>query len=209
MEDIAKFNLKSENDNFQIREINRLVVKAKKCVIIAGAGISCSAGIPDFRSSDGLHNMIQSLCPNAFYSGKDLFDAQLPRTQDSIKAFNIFIGILKELIVKARPTATHSFIKILADMNKLKRVYTQNIDNLKEEVGLKPWNFEIKNCQAPVVQLHGTLANLQCSTCTNVYSFTKNIVIFSRKLKCQVATNVKRKKTLGLNKGDNYILLDN
>src|SRR6185437_11175457 len=101
-------------------------------------------------------------------------DAQLLRTHDSIKAFNLFMGILKELIVNAKPTATHSFIKKLADMKKLKRVYTQNIDNLEELVGFDVnWQFErVKNCKAQVVQLHGTLSKLRCNACTNICPFT-------------------------------------
>ncbi|CAG8801229.1 8406_t:CDS:1, partial [Racocetra persica] len=44
-------------------------------------------------------------------------------------------------------------------MKKLKRVYTQNIDNLEELMGLHvDWQFEkVKNNKAQVVQLHGTL----------------------------------------------------
>ncbi|RIB18250.1 DHS-like NAD/FAD-binding domain-containing protein [Gigaspora rosea] len=174
MEEIVKLSLKSENDCFLIREVNRHVAKAKNCVIITGAGISCSAGIPDFISSDGLYNMIKSQYPGVFRSGKDLFDVQLLRTHDTIKGFNLFMGILKELIVNAKPTATHSFIKKLADMKKLKRVYTQNIDNLEELVGLDiDWQFErVKNCKAQVVQLHGTLSKLRCNACTNICPFT-------------------------------------
>ncbi|RIB07040.1 DHS-like NAD/FAD-binding domain-containing protein [Gigaspora rosea] len=174
MEEIVKLSLKSENDCFLIREVNRHVAKAKNCVIITRAGISCSAGIPDFISSDGLYNMIKSQYPGVFRSGKDLFDVQLLRTHDTIKGFNLFMGILKELIVNAKPTATHSFIKKLTDMKKLKRVYTQNIDNLEELVGLDiDWQFErVKNCKAQVVQLHGMLSKLRCNACTNICPFT-------------------------------------
>ncbi|CAG8790625.1 14081_t:CDS:2, partial [Racocetra fulgida] len=42
----------------------------------------------------------------------------------------------------------HFFIKKLADMKKLKRVYTQNIDNLKELAGLDvDWQFERSRLQ--------------------------------------------------------------
>ncbi|KAF0487814.1 DHS-like NAD/FAD-binding domain-containing protein [Gigaspora margarita] len=142
MEEIVKLNLKSENDCLLIREVNSLVAKAKNCVIITRAGISCSVEIPDFISSYGLYNMIKSQYP--------------------------------ELIVNARPTATHSFIKKLADMKKLKRVYTQNIDNLEELVGLDvDWQFErVRNCKAQVVQLHETLSKLRCNACTNICPFT-------------------------------------
>ncbi|KAF0506646.1 DHS-like NAD/FAD-binding domain-containing protein [Gigaspora margarita] len=171
--EVVKLNLKSERTSPQLREVARHVARAKRCIIITGAGISCSGGIPDFSSSDGLYSMIKSQYPGTFRSGKDLFDAGLLRTHESIKAFYLFMGVLKELIVNATPTATHFFIKKLADMKKLKRVYTQNIDNLEELVGLEvDWQLErVKHCQAQVVQLHGTMAKLRCSACTNNYSF--------------------------------------
>ncbi|CAG8525967.1 12855_t:CDS:2 [Racocetra fulgida] len=56
---------------------------------------------------------------------------------------------------------------------KQELLYTQNIDNLEELVGLEvDWQLErVKHCQAQVVQLHGTMAKLRCSACTNNYSF--------------------------------------
>ncbi|CAG8848951.1 5201_t:CDS:2, partial [Gigaspora margarita] len=114
---VVKLNLKSKENNPLLHEVNRRVACTKQYIIITGAGISCSGGIPDFSSSDGLYSIIKP-----FYS---------------------FIGELKELTVNAEPTATHFFIKKLADMKKLKRVYTQNIDNLEELVGLHvDWQFE-------------------------------------------------------------------
>ncbi|CAG8753755.1 12947_t:CDS:2, partial [Gigaspora margarita] len=164
----------SDYDTAIIITLNSRITSTKRCIIITGAGISYSGGIPDFSSLGGLYSMIKCKYPSTFHSGKDLFDAQLLRTHNSIKAFNLFMGVLKELIVNAKPTATHYFIKKLADLKKLKRVYTQNLDNLEELVGLHvDWQFEkVKNCKAQVVQLHGTLTNLQCNICTNVYSFT-------------------------------------
>ncbi|CAG8699974.1 23443_t:CDS:2, partial [Racocetra persica] len=79
-----------------------------------------------------------------------LFDARLLTTHGSINAFNHLIGVLRECILNATPTETHKFIKKLADMEKLKRVYTQNIDNLEELVRLYvDWQFEkVKNNKA-------------------------------------------------------------
>ncbi|CAG8732741.1 10830_t:CDS:2, partial [Racocetra persica] len=128
----------------------------------------------DFRSSDGLYSKVKHKYSDTFRMGKDLFDACLLTTHGSINAFNHLMGVLRECILNATPTETHKFIKKLADMEKLKRVYTQNIDNLEELVGLHiDWQFEkVKNNKAQVVQLHGTLAKLRRNICTNIYDFT-------------------------------------
>ncbi|CAG8560874.1 34468_t:CDS:2, partial [Racocetra persica] len=104
----------------------------------------------DFRSSDSLYSKIKRKYLGTFHSGKDLFDAYLLTTNKSINAFNNFMGVLREYILNATTTETHKFIKKLADMEKLKRVYIQNIDNLEELVGLHvDWQFEkVKNNKA-------------------------------------------------------------
>ncbi|RIB07346.1 DHS-like NAD/FAD-binding domain-containing protein, partial [Gigaspora rosea] len=155
-----------------LSEVSKHVVHAQ-CIIITGAGISVSGGIPDFSSSDGLYSIIKIQYPGIFHSGKDLFDIDLLQIHESIKAFYYFMGLLKWLIVNATPMATHFFLKKLADIKKLKRVYTQNIDNLEELVGLNvDWQLKkVKHCQALVIQLHGTMAILRCSACTKTYSF--------------------------------------
>ncbi|CAG8750523.1 42604_t:CDS:2 [Gigaspora margarita] len=85
---VVQLNLDSKN-NPLLSNVAQNVALSKNPIIIAGAGISCSEGIPDFRSSNGLFEMIK------------------------------------------------------------------------------------QNYPAQVVQLHETLANLQCNICTNVYSFTQ------------------------------------
>jgi hypothetical protein len=46
--------------------------------LLAGAGISCASGIPDFRSSEGLFKSLKENHPGAgLSSGKDLFDASV------------------------------------------------------------------------------------------------------------------------------------
>lgn len=44
----------------QLQEIADSLWKAKKVVIVTGAGISTNSGIPDFRSENGLYSMIQN-----------------------------------------------------------------------------------------------------------------------------------------------------
>ncbi|RHZ47124.1 hypothetical protein Glove_590g24 [Diversispora epigaea] len=171
--DVVKTNLEDKNCP-QLREVTCHVTKAKKCVVITGAGISTSGGIPDFRNKEvGLYEQVKRQFPGIFRTGKDLFDGEMLTSHEALQAFNLFMGTLKELIVSSSPTTTHYFLKKLADMKKLTRVYTQNVDNLEESAGLKvDWKLEkITKCSAQVVQLHGTMARLRCTNCTNNYPF--------------------------------------
>ncbi|CAG8740150.1 3277_t:CDS:2, partial [Gigaspora margarita] len=95
-----------------------------------------------------LETVLKNITKFAKY--KKINNNELIKTHNSKKAFNVFMGVLKKLIVNAKPTATYYFIKKLANLKKLKRVYTQNLDNLKELVELYiDWQFEkVKNCQA-------------------------------------------------------------
>jgi NAD-dependent SIR2 family protein deacetylase len=57
---------------FDIRDMCSVMVKANKIWIIAGAGISVSCGIPDFRSDKGLFVKAKEAAP-WLKSGQDMF----------------------------------------------------------------------------------------------------------------------------------------
>lgn len=98
---------------------------------------------------------------------------ELLRNPEAVKAFNSFMGFLKEKIVNANPTATHYFLKRLSNLKKLTRVYTQNIDNLEEPAGLiVDWKLErVTKYKSQVVQLHGSMKRLKCTSCTKDFPF--------------------------------------
>ncbi|EAU90600.2 hst3 protein [Coprinopsis cinerea okayama7 len=150
-----------------LSDLSLAVAKRKKIVLVTGAGISCSCGIPDFRSSDGLYNLVKERYPDVVLKGKDLFDASLFRDSTSTSVFFSFIAELKKKIDVAKPSATHHFIKTLDSKNKLLRSYTQNIDGLEERVGLvgcAPASADVKGKGKATrlkavrnVQLHGDI----------------------------------------------------
>ncbi|KAG6820937.1 hypothetical protein H0H93_009173 [Arthromyces matolae] len=115
-----------------------------------GAGVSVQAGIPDFRSPDGLFKSLKRDNPReALASGKDLFDASVFNSEHTTALFCQMIAQLWTLSQAAEPTSFHNVLRALDDRGKLLRVYTQNIDALEEKCGLSfgvP-QFEDKRCK--------------------------------------------------------------
>ncbi|GJJ74219.1 hypothetical protein EMPS_06577 [Entomortierella parvispora] len=157
-----------------LQTVTDVMLKAKKTIVVTGAGISCSSGIPDFRSADGLYNLVKKQYPKQVIKGKDLFDANLFRDESTTAVFYTFISELHAQTLKAKPSPTHHFIKMLAEKGKLLRCYTQNIDCLEEELGMETSlvceKGKVKK-DVNVVQLHGSLRKLKCTLCSEPYGF--------------------------------------
>jgi len=64
------------------RAVMKLLSNARRIIVVAGAGISVAAGIPDFRSSTGLFSTLKT---DTKYkpSGKALFDASVYKVRCS------------------------------------------------------------------------------------------------------------------------------
>lgn len=121
--------------------------KARSITVMVGAGISTSAGIPDFRSPDtGLYaNLARLDLPYA----EAVFDIDYFREHPEP-----FYTLAQELYPgRYRPTITHSFIKLLHDKGLLLKLFTQNIDCLEREAGV-PGD--------KIVEAHGSFARQSC-----------------------------------------------
>jgi NAD-dependent SIR2 family protein deacetylase len=163
---------KDYEDKKEFQNIAKAIKKSKKCIIVTGAGISVSGGIPDFRSSDGLYNLVKNKFPQAVVKGKDLFDASLFRDPITTKVFYTFMGELKEILNKAKITPTHYFVKDLDNQGKLLRCYTQNIDSLERRLQLSTDINDKKNVK--IVQLHGDMDRVVCTLCQKTFEFTND-----------------------------------
>ncbi|KAK9460042.1 DHS-like NAD/FAD-binding domain-containing protein [Lipomyces oligophaga] len=146
------------------------VSKARRIIIVTGAGISCNAGIPDFRSENGLYNMVKKEYPDAVVKGKDLFDSVLFSDPLSASVFCTFMARLRACILEAHSTSVHKFIKLLHDKRKLLRCYTQNIDGLESQEDL---SIGVEGKRASVVQLHGDIHILKCTLCNQKFEWTE------------------------------------
>ena len=94
---------------------------------MTGAGISVSAGIPDFRSpGTGLYDNLKE------------FNLPKPESMFTISYFKLkpqpFYKFAQSIDkTKFDPTPTHYFAKMLDEKGILFKVMTQNIDNLEEK----------------------------------------------------------------------------
>jgi NAD-dependent SIR2 family protein deacetylase len=103
-----------------------------KVVVMLGAGVSVSAGIPDFRTpGSGLYDNLQEYGLPAGYP-EAVFD--LDFFSSNPKPFQ---RLCKELWPGTyAPTPTHAFLKVMHAQGKLLRCFTQNIDSLETAAGL-------------------------------------------------------------------------
>nr|XP_023022612.1 NAD-dependent protein deacetylase sirtuin-1 [Leptinotarsa decemlineata] len=130
-------------------DIVRLMKGAQNIIVLTGAGVSVSCGIPDFRSRDGIYSRLAIDFPN-LPDPQAMFDisyfSQDPRPFYKF-ARDIYPG-------KFLPSPCHRFIKLLEKHKKLLRNYTQNIDTLEKEADIQR-----------VIECHGSFATATCTKC--------------------------------------------
>ena len=128
--------------------------KFQNVVIMCGAGISTSAGIPDFRSpSAGLYFKLRKYnlpYPEAVFEGSYFRTNPLP-----------FYGLIRELFPSTlTPTTTHKFFSLLHQKGILRRIYTQNIDALEYLAGVP---------EDKIIEAHGSFQKSYCTKCKKSY----------------------------------------
>jgi NAD+-dependent protein deacetylase SIR2 len=129
-----------------------LLKRSKNIVVLTGAGISTSLGIPDFRSSGtGLYAQLAQL-DLKLNDPQEVFDIETFRHDPTI-----FFSVAKTILPDTkRFSPTHAFIAMLQDKGKLLTNYSQNIDNIEANAGIKP---------EKLVQCHGSFATATCQRC--------------------------------------------
>ncbi|XP_030628501.1 NAD-dependent protein deacetylase sirtuin-1 [Chanos chanos] len=140
---------KKRKDINTLEDAVRLLNESKKILVLTGAGVSVSCGIPDFRSRDGIYARLAIDFP-------DLPD---PQAMFDIEYFKRdprpFFKFAKEIYPgQFQPSLCHKFISALDKEGKLLRNYTQNIDTLEQVAGVQR-----------VIQCHGSFATASCLFC--------------------------------------------
>ncbi|KIR52085.1 NAD-dependent histone deacetylase SIR2 [Cryptococcus gattii Ru294] len=127
-----------------------LLARAKKIIVLSGAGISTSCGIPDFRSSTGLYAQLQDEGKYELDDPQQMFDIRYFREKPEV-----FYSFAKQIYPSNFvPSPCHRWIKMLEDRGVLLRNYTQNIDTLESLAGVER-----------VLQCHGSFKTASCLRC--------------------------------------------
>lgn len=132
-----------------LAHVIQLLRRSRRILILTGAGVSVSCGIPDFRSRDGIYSRLRHEYPE-MPDPQSMFDiryfAQDPRP---------FYKFAREIYPgQFQPSASHRFIRALEQQSRLLRNYTQNIDTLERLAGIDN-----------VIECHGSFATATCTRC--------------------------------------------
>ncbi|XP_043662833.1 NAD-dependent histone deacetylase sirtuin-1 [Drosophila teissieri] len=130
-------------------DVISLVKKSQKIIVLTGAGVSVSCGIPDFRSTNGIYARL----------AHDFPDLPDPQAMFDINYFKRdprpFYKFAREIYPgEFQPSPCHRFIKMLETKGKLLRNYTQNIDTLERVAGIQR-----------VIECHGSFSTASCTKC--------------------------------------------
>jgi hypothetical protein len=122
---------------YGVDHVVELIEKSKNILILTGAGVSVSCGIPDFRSKNGIYSRLSEF---ELSDPQEMFDIHYFKYRPET-----FYSFAKEIYPSNfKPSTSHWFIKLLEEKGKLLRNYTQNIDTLENMAGI-----------SNVVQCHG------------------------------------------------------
>ena len=132
-----------------VDDVLALLQSARRIIVLSGAGISVSCGIPDFRSRDGIYAQLAADPRYELDDPSDMFDKEY-FLRDPAMFFSFARTIYPD---NYEPSPSHRFVRALEERGKLLRMYSQNIDTLEQKAGIER-----------VLQCHGSFAT---ATCTN------------------------------------------
>lgn len=134
----------SRSLSLKLKRLTDLIRESRHTVVLTGAGISTSAGIPDFRGPHGIWTAEKKRTPK-----RRKLDAPEKEKQGAAEDFS-----------KASPTLTHRAICKLVELQKIQYCVTQNVDGLHRRSGLSRQHHSV---------LHGCVFTEVCEDCKTEY----------------------------------------
>lgn len=146
----------SNKDTFSVESLANKLADSKfsKIIALVGAGASCSAGIPDFRTpGKGLYDKLGKY---NLPVPESIFDLDYYTNVTPLPFVDLCRDIWPGQEGGPRPTPTHHFLKLLEEKGLLHRIYTQNIDGLESLAGIST---------EKLVECHGHFRSASCTNC--------------------------------------------
>ena len=130
---------------------------ASQVTVLSGAGISTESGIPDFRGPQGLWTRNPA--------AQAMFTLDNYLADPAVREL-AWRNRLTHPAWEARPNAGHRALVALERSGRLRAIVTQNIDGLHQRAGNDP---------ARVIEIHGTLFDVECLSCGRSTSMRDNL----------------------------------
>ncbi len=148
----------------------QMILKSEFVIAFTGAGVSAESGIPTFRDKGGLWERFPV---EIFGTPRGLISVLFSDPE----RFSEFVISTVDVLGEAKPNLGHIALAELENMQILKAVITQNIDNLHQEAGNKN-----------VIEVHGSVTRLRCIVCgekkrIDKKSFVEKAVKFAEKIR--------------------------
>jgi NAD-dependent deacetylase len=124
-----------------------LVERARRIVVLTGAGISTDSGIPDFRGPQGLWTKDPAAEKSATIQAY-VSDPELRKRSWQSR--------LNSPVWQSEPNPGHHALVTLERSGRLHTLVTQNIDGLHQKAGSDP---------EAIVEIHGTTRDVVCLRC--------------------------------------------
>ena len=131
----------------ETEQARELMERARRVVVLTGAGISTDSGIPDFRGPEG----VWTKNPDA--EKRATIDVYVRDPEVRRRSWQ---NRLTSTLLDAEPNAGHRALVDLERSGRLDTLVTQNIDGLHHKAGTNP---EL------IVEIHGTTRDVVCLHC--------------------------------------------
>ena len=137
-----------------MQQAARFLSEARYVMAMTGAGISVESGIPPFRGPGGLWTKYGEPPMNGYQrflaDPKAAWEERLKPTGPS--------AILRDTVAAAEPNPGHEALAVLENMDILRFMITQNIDNLHRRAGSRN-----------LAEIHGNSTLARCIQCASRY----------------------------------------
>ncbi len=140
----------------QAQKCASMLEKSKQAVLLSGAGMSTSAGLPDFRGPQGIYRQKLHTDPERIFD-IDAFHEDPSFFYDFHREFLRSVG-------KIKPTFAHRFFASLEKEGILEGIITQNIDALHQRAGSRK-----------VYEIHGGIWKSFCPGCGKTWGYEESL----------------------------------